>query len=191
MKFIKSISTITAIALFTIFGAIQTQAQEKTPIKFGVTGGATFANFNDSELDTDANVGFSAGIFTRYYFPDSPISIQPEVLYSRKGAAGDDLEANLDYIEIPVLARFAFVNDSDVTPNVYFGPYVAFNTNAEGSTSNFTFNVEDAVNTTDAGVVVGADVEISQFTIGGRYSAGLIEVFEDQDATAKMVSSAS
>ena len=186
MNFFKTISSIFTVAVFSMCIAGSANAQENKTATVGVTGGANFANFNDAGVETDAKVGFSAGVFGRFYIPDSPVSIQPEVLYSRKGASGDNIEATLDYIEIPVLARFGFINDSNVTPTVFFGPYVGFNVNAEGTTSNFTFNVEDAVNKTDAGVLFGADVEINkQFTVGGRYSAGLTEVFKDDGATAK------
>ncbi len=170
------------ISLFTITSAT---AQVDKPVKVGITGGLNLANFNDSNVETDINTGLTAGVFSRFYIPDSPVSIQPEILYSQKGASGDNIDANLDYIEIPVLARFAFVNDSEVTPNVFFGPYVGFNLSAEGTNGNITINADDVVNKTDAGVVFGADMELSQFTIGGRYSAGLIEVFDDPDATSK------
>lgn len=171
--------------LLVVSVGLTSHAHAQSPIKFGITGGANIANLNDSDLNTDPKVGFTGGIYSRFKIPASPMSIQPEVLFSQKGAEGDDISATLNYIEIPVLARFGFILDGPVTPNVYFGPYVGFNTKAEGEGPNIAFNIEDAVNKTDAGVVIGADVQITRFTIGGRYSAGLVEVFEDDDATAK------
>ncbi|WP_372638813.1 porin family protein, partial [Fodinibius sp.] len=92
----------------------------------------------------------------------------------------------LDYIEVPVVAKFAFILDNPMlTPHVYFGPYVGLNMNAEqeisGGDNSGTVDIEDEVKGTDFGVVVGAGADITRFNVGVRYSAGLVNAFEEGD----------
>ncbi|WP_372638469.1 porin family protein, partial [Fodinibius sp.] len=97
--------------------------------QLGVKGGLNIANFNDTDASLDSRAGIMAGLTYDLKIPMSPITIQPGVFYAQKGAKlseGDtESTTRLDYIEVPVVAKFAFILDNPMlTPHVYFGPYV-------------------------------------------------------------------
>lgn len=156
--------------------------------QLGVKGGLNVANFNDTDASADSRAGIMAGLTYDFGVPMSPITIQPGVFYAQKGAklSEGNVEATtkLDYIEIPVVAKFNFILDNPMlTPHVYFGPYLGFNINAEqevsGGENSGTVDIDDAVKGTDFGVVVGAGADITRFNVGVRYSAGLSDIAED------------
>ncbi len=153
----------------------------------GISAGANFANFVDTDASVDSRTGVMAGLTYGIAVPMSPVTIQPGVFYAQKGAtlSDGDIETTtkLDYIEIPVIAKFDFILDNPMlTPHVFFGPYAGFTLNAEqevsdGNTSG-SVDIGDQVKDTDIGVVVGAGADINKFRIGIRYSVGLTDVAE-------------
>ena len=64
-------------------------------------------------------------------------------------------------------------------PNVYFGPYMSFNTKAEVANNDGSFNLEDDAKDNEFGVIVGAGIDVSKLRLGLRYTAGLTNVAED------------
>lgn len=165
--------------------------------QFAIKGGINLANFNDTDVSFESRTGFMAGASYSFGIPMSPVSIEPGVFYAQKGAKSSDeigeREIKLDYIEIPVVAKFDFILDNPLlTPHVYFGPYAGFNINAEQETSGGdgagTIDIEDEVKGTDFGVVVGAGADITKFNVGIRYSAGLTNTFEDGDGKNGVIS---
>lgn len=183
----KLLSLICVIALVSAAGV--TTANAQSPLNFGLRGGLNIANLNNVD-DTDARTGFTAGAYFNFKVPMSPVSIQPEILYTQKGfeasgtVFGQQISATtkLDYIEVPVLAKFSFA-PGPVTPKVYFGPYVGFNVKAEAEVESGgqsgTEDIKDSIKDTDFGVVVGAEVSISKLNVGIRYGAGLTKIAED------------
>lgn len=183
----KILALICVIGLVLSAGVDKVNAQ--SPLNFGLRGGLNFANLNNVD-DTETRTGFMGGIYLNFKVPMSPVSIQPEVLYTQKGF---DTSANiggqqittttkLDYIEVPVLAKFSFA-PGPLTPKVYFGPYIGFNVKAEveaesGGNSG-TQDIKDSVKDTDFGVVVGAELSFSKLNVGLRYGAGLTKIAED------------
>jgi|SRR5699024_6939966 len=172
-----------SLCILLAIGLVSKPAQAQSSIDFGIRGGLNFANLNDTDLDTDSRTGFMVGVYANYLIPNSPVSIQPEVLYTQKGFEYGDATAKLGYIEIPVLAKFDWVMDGNITPHVYFGPYIGFNVSAEaeGPQGDVDVDIEDTVNTTDFGVIVGAGVDVNRFNVGVRYGAGLTEVADNID----------
>lgn len=161
-------------SLLLAVGVVANQAQAQT--SFGIRGGVNIANLNDTDADTDSRTGLHAGLYFNFPVTNSPVSIQPEVLYTQKGYEVGDDPVKLDYIEIPVLAKFDFITDGSITPNVYFGPSVGFNVNAEDEIGG---DIEDSVKGTEFGVVVGGGLGFGRLDLGVRYGAGLTEVFEN------------
>jgi len=150
--------------------------------EFGIKGGlnlSTISNLDGSE----SKAGILAGAFVKLNVPASPVAIQPELLFVQYGANDESSDAKiiLNYIQVPVLLSFGFdVPAAPVAPNVFFGPYVGFNTKAENDDGDGnTADLDDFINGTDFGVVVGAGLDVSKFRIGLRYTAGLSNIFED------------
>ena len=167
------------ILFLMIFSFSLNQAEAQNRPGFGIRGGLNFANLNDIDADVDSRTGIMLGVYTNFLIPNSPVYIQPEVLYTQKGYEVGDGTVKLDYIEIPVLARFDFITDGNITPNVYFGPYIGFNVNAEAEGDGGELDIDEAVEGTDFGVVVGGGLDFGRIDLGVRYGAGLSEIFED------------
>lgn len=119
-------STLAGLALLTV-AATPAAAQKKASL-YGFLAGADFTTIvsGDPDVTYKTSTGFVGG-----FFADIPVGtslyIEPEFLYTNKGVnyEGADLTANLNYIEIPVLARYEF--SADGGPFAYAGPYVGFN----------------------------------------------------------------
>ncbi len=182
---------ILCFLLTLIFIATQAQAQ----IDFGIRGGVNFATFNDTEFDVGTRTALLFGAYLNVPIPGSPISVQPEILYSQKGYERNGLTTEIDYIEVPVLAKFTYITDGLITPHIYFGPYMAFKVYVDQERPETIVNAdgppfppfigEDTVDDTDFGVVAGGGVSINRFDIGVRYSVGLTPVLEGDDRSAK------
>ena len=101
-------------------------------VRFGLKGGANIANVNgnwDETLgDWKSTVGFCGGIFIELNF-GKILTIQPEVLYTMKGADTGDGKLKFDYIEIPVLLKLRIPTGS-IHPFIFAGPAFGFSLKA-------------------------------------------------------------
>lgn len=136
--------------------------------------------------------GFTGGIFLNYAF-DGALSVQPELLYSQKGFTGNlydgyvdvDVSPQLDYIELPLLAKFTF-GGGKLRPCVFAGPSLAFATSSKLKVSvgwvSTKIDISSLTNDTELGVVAGAgfDYETARgtFTFDARYQRGFTNLVE-------------
>ena len=165
------------IAFFLLGGYITVNAQL---LSFGIKAGPNFANFNGGVdgIDYKSRTSFHAGAFVQIK-PFESFAIQPEVLYSSAGADVEGVgDFNLDYISVPIMARFYVVPDR---LSIDAGP-------------QFSFLVDDADLVFDE-VSGDADTESFDFAIAGgvtlyvyeglfvsgRYSIGLTEAQKDAE----------
>lgn len=100
-------------------------------------------------LGSDTRIGFSGSAFFRYEL-GSVFSIQPEIGWTSKGGQGEinvtymppsgpptpqtiayGFDRRIDYLEIPVLMRFALPNSSAFEPFLLTGPQVGFRTGSD------------------------------------------------------------
>jgi len=192
---------VVAAALFVASLAVpQASAQG---IKLGVKGGVNIGDIGGSDVDlleTDlgaskkTKVGLVAGAFAEFMIGDM-FGIQPEVLYSQKGAkfedAGLEGKLKLDYIEVPVLFKVNVpIEGSNVHPSFFVGPAVAFKASCklEDPAAGTTEDCEAGgalVKSTDFGVAFGGGIS---FDVGGaevgvdvRYTLGLTKIDDDPD----------
>lgn len=160
-------------------------------IQFGVKGGVNFANVTGDDFDSpDSRTSFNAGFIAEVPFTDR-FSIQPEVLYSGQGFdvkqnfAGVDINAEyqLDYIQIPVLAKIYLIKGL----NVQAGPQIGFKIN-EKIDYDLPGNVydgdveKDDVQDINLGLAAGVEYKFDNgFFVQGRYNYGFTELIKDQD----------
>jgi hypothetical protein len=173
----------------TVFGQEQqTSTEPNLKAKFGIKGGFDLTTLYSSDVSTNhMKAGFDAGVFAKLPVTRG-FSIQPELLYSLKGAKSTysnfiqgtgEYRFNLGYLQLPVLA---VVN---IAPNfnLHLGGYAAYlvnsnikNVNNNGDLVNATeLNTSD-FNRWDFGLVGGAAFDIENVTIGARYNYGLSEI---------------
>ena len=161
--------TILLIGAFAVLLALpQTSA---AGIKFGLKGGANIANvngnWNDELGDWKSTVGFCGGIFLELNF-GRVLTIQPEVLYTMKGADTGDGKLKFDYIEIPVLLKVRIPTGS-IHPFIFAGPAFGFNLKAliEG------YEISD-MPAADYSAVLGGGLQLGRsIHIDVRYTMGL------------------
>lgn len=196
----KKLSTSIAIALLLIAGntnqaqAQETQAKVVTPLatRFGLKGGANLANLYVDDIDDKNQIlGFNLGLFakvplTRHF------AIQPELYFTTKGSeltynnsfVVGNARFNLNYIEIPVLAVINITSNF----NIHAGPYAGYlihskvSNESSGTAFDFENNInEDDYNRVDAGLQVGAGIDIGSIGIGARYSYGMTTVGKERN----------
>jgi len=162
-------------------------------VHFGVKAGLNMSDFlgDDEVLEgTEPRLGLVAGAFAQ--FPLSPsFAIQPEVLYSMKGITSEASaeEVNLEgkiavnYIEIPVLAKFLVPLQSGLNLSAYAGPAVAFKVSEEvelaGEGGSIRFDT-DVFKSTDFGAAFGGTVGAGAFDVDLRYTLGLVNIVAEQ-----------
>lgn len=161
----------------------------------GVKGGATLANLTGEDVfNNSMSPGATGGAFARYPLSDM-FSVQPEVLFAMKGAeykVGDiEAEQKIDCIDVPVLVRLIWKNESQFEPSFLLGPVVGFLLDNE-ITDGQEIDLEDGSKSTDFGMIVGAGLdyklENDAVLLDVRYERGLTSWLEDLDVKNSVVS---
>lgn len=118
---------------------VQQPIKVKEPVRFGIKGAATAAQFSEQELTAkNQKIGFNAGVFVNIPL-STKFALQPEVLYNQMGAKSvlsdtevttgattvrtkQDYTTTLNYISVPVMLQMK------PTDNFYIeaGPEVSY-----------------------------------------------------------------
>ena len=181
----KSILFIAAMIMSTTFVA----AQEF--VYFGAKGGLNFSTFSGDGFsdfeDESARTAFHLGLVAEIPISDR-FSLQPEVLYSAQGfdivriENGNDLEHQLDYITVPVMAKLYVFNGLALEAGPQFG-FVVEEAIDFGSTERELY--DDNRNDFDLSLGLGASLKFSKFFVYGRYNAGLTDIYDVEGVEAK------
>ncbi|OXA78264.1 Outer membrane protein beta-barrel domain-containing protein [Flavobacterium aquidurense] len=178
-----------ALTLFMTasFGMLHAQ-DNNVNTEFGVKGGFNMSNLYQSEAD-DNNViyGFNAGVYATLPVSDF-IAIQPEILFTTKGAELDynnafvdgNAKFKLNYIEVPLLVRVNITKNFNVHAGGYASYLVSSKVTGDGDI-NFDDTVDtDDLNKFDAGLAAGIGVDFSPISVGLRYNYGLTTVGKER-----------
>jgi hypothetical protein len=164
-------------------------ANAQTGIRFGVKAGANYSTFSADDTEgIESKIGLHAGAFANFGLSDM-ISIQPEVLYSQKGAQfeeNSDVKYKLNYIDIPVMVK---VN----ADGLFFeaGPQLGILAGAKLTDGDTDVDIKEAHQTIDFGYAVGLGYQLeSGPMIGLRYNGGITNVFKDASDDEKARNSA-
>lgn len=163
-----------------LIGTGLTSLQAQT-IEIGIKAGVNYANFNGSDIQTDAITSYHAGLVAEIGLLDS-FSIQPELLYSTQGAsyknAIDEYQNELGYLSIPVMLKLYVTN----TLSLEAGPQASFLVSKKDE-----FNLND-YNSFDFGVNAGLGFQITKSLFAqARYTLGLTEVSKNADVKNSVV----
>ncbi|HYD90349.1 MAG TPA: porin family protein [Flavobacterium sp.] len=151
---------LSAVAVVA-FG-LTAQAQD-SEMRFGAKAGVNMTNFG-GDADSDGKTGFYVGALVDLAISDN-FHVQPEVLYSAEGAD----EAGVDYIRIPVMAKYYIMEGLSLQA----GPEVAFKISAE---DDFTDEMTKSI---DFGLGAGAAYELPMgLFFDARYNLGLSNISE-------------
>ena len=190
----KNLKTILAFVLLTSISQAtfsQTLTGTSSP-KFGIKGGVNFSNLYTEDVeDNNVLTGFNLGVFAKLPITQT-FAIQPELLYTTKGA---ELKYNnafvtgtstfkLNYLELPVL----LVVNLSQNFNVHAGPYFAYliDGEAKNDSQGTLFDAEnnldnDDFNKFDTGLSVGIGYDTDKIGFGVRYNYGLQKVGKERN----------
>jgi len=161
-------------------------------ISYGVKGGINLSSIGGDFTDGNKQIfGFHGGFVAEIPLLEN-FSIQPEIVYSMQGGKRDTratdgplTETTLEYISIPVLAKYYLIDNLSLKA----GPQVGFLLSAEreitpsgfgGTTEKRTEDIKDNLNTLDIAAAIGAEYK---FDIGIflqlRYALGVSNINKD------------
>jgi hypothetical protein len=188
--FIGLIIFIAGVASTSAFA----QTYQKEPLTWGIKAGTVISDFYGDDIEaTDSRTGISGGIFFNYRFHNH-WALQPEFLFSTKGAtlasgltgeqAATETEYQLQYLDVPVLAKFYIPTSSALSPNLYAGPNVSFKLSGDANERD----IDDDLKAVNVGLAFGAGLD---FNLGSdptnlirtvgldlRYTLGLTDIFD-------------
>ncbi len=176
----------TSIFVVLLIAGASQLASAQAQFAVGIKGGLNFANLDVSQsagANYDNRTGYHAGAFALMKF--GFIGIQPELIFSKQGTKysfnGGKGEANYDYINIPVMAKFYL----PLGLNLQAGPQFGFLSKAqiEQTVGNIktTTDAKDESKNVDVAVGVGAGWDLPfGLTVDARYNIGVSKVNDDQ-----------
>lgn len=160
------------LSLLLLTGTFAVNAQS---VKFGVKGGVNFATIRGNDLDVDSKTGFHVGGVAELKLGDK-FSLQPELLYTELGTKDSDNELTLNYISVPVMAKFYLLEGFSVEA----GPQFSFLVKDELETPVGILNpqTEDF----DFGLNVGLGYNFNNgLFVQSRYTLGVSPIQENPD----------
>ncbi|QCR24375.1 PorT family protein [Pontibacter sp. SGAir0037] len=163
--------------MFALLAGVATEAQAQV----GVRLGANYTGFSGSNSnDLSRAWGYHGGLFYSIPVVEDFFAVQPEVLYSRKGASVGPQDYRIPYIDIPVLAK---INAGPL----YFeaGPQASFRVGGVITTDgapDITIDT-DRIQRTTIGYAAGIGFNATQaVNIGVRYNGYFTDDVTDNSA---------
>ena len=184
----KKLLIFTVIA---IFGFSSINAQN---VNFGAKAGVNFATITGDMVDSfDSRTAFHVGFVAEIVISET-FSFQPELLYSAQGAdySEEGFEAfegtvTLDYLNVPLMAKF-YVGEGF---SVEAGPQIGLLLSAKDDYGDGEEDIKEYVKGTDFGVNLGLGYKMeSGLNFSARYNLGLsndldVDDFESEGAEYK------
>lgn len=154
----------------------------------GLRGGASYAKISGEDADSyKAKLGFHAAAVVEIPVSDN-FAVQPELLYSSQGSDYEDTyesgSANLDYINVPVMAKY-YVSDK---LSIEAGPQVGFLLSAKWKGDEFgEEDAKDDFKGIDFGLNLGVGYKLdSGLNFGARYNLGLADINDVSGENSKI-----
>src|SRR6478736_3599376 len=92
-------------SLCMIFNVYNSAAQ-----KYGARGGANFASVSGGDIQNAGNINsFYIGAFKEMTLVPKLLFVQPEIQFSKQGFSTATTDVNLNYINVPVMAKVYFL----------------------------------------------------------------------------------
>ncbi|UOQ65957.1 porin family protein [Hymenobacter volaticus] len=159
---------------------------------FGIKGGLNLIDLHGSDTENYSDLSnlktYHVGVYAQFGLNDK-VSIQPEILFSRKGfddrasSTGSNnpvRETRLDYVQVPVLFVYNFLDNV----SVHVGPQASLlvrvkDQGVEKGISGAGFH------SLDYGVVGGLEARVGPARVGARYDLGLAKIYDDPSASGR------
>lgn len=187
-----------AIVIILGFGQLMT-AQD---IKFGAKAGLNLANMSGDVEDNSMKVAFHLGGMAEIKISET-FAVQPELLYSAQGAKFSDGTLSLNYLALPVIAKYAVTENFSLEAGPQFGYLLSAkakdtfddngggtieasakssaNTNAQTIQAS-SRDIKENFKSFDLGFALGASYLLNNgMNVGVRYIMGLSDTPKNDD----------
>lgn len=186
----KTLKTVAVILFLFSSLLIAESAQAQDDRRMGIKGGLNATNIYQNDInDENARFGFNLGLYGQILSSDV-FAIQPELLYSTKGARWDysgtidqSIDFNINYLDLPVLAVFKLGETAEIHAGPYVGYLLSAKVKYDGDLANGTDDIDrDDLNTVDYGLVGGLGLNFGAMQVGARYNYGLAKIASSNSA---------
>ncbi len=146
-------------------------------LKYGAKVGANFSKLDGDGVNGDNLTSFHVGGLVEVNLLEN-FSVQPELMYSSQGTEIENEKIKLDYLSLPVLAKFYLLTDK---LSLEAGPQFSFLVNDDVPD---TFRTK----TFDFAAVGGIGYNITSFIfVQARYVVGLTDTSKDASVTNQVI----
>ncbi|MEQ8907830.1 MAG: porin family protein [Vicingaceae bacterium] len=159
-----------------IFNLSNLEAQEN---KAGVKGGLNYSTMTGDDIDgAKAQAKYHIGGFATIGITEF-FALQPELLYSKKGANSDNGDLNLSTLDVPFLAKI-YLSDNF---NIHAGPQLGVPLQAEVEANGETEDIKEQFKDLYLEGVIGIEFETDMgLMFGARYNASLGSIGDEYEA---------
>ena len=168
--------------IFILLAVMVVAGNMEAKVRVGVKGGLNFSSFSADYISFSNRTGWHAGAMMNTSFPFG-LTLQPELLYSSKGANFDQYISSflpggcvvsspspvINYIEMPVDLQWG-IKLPLLRPYLSLTPYASYAINSDPSI--------DDIKKWDSGIGVGAGIDIWKLQLSVKYFWGFGNVTE-------------
>ena len=177
---ITRVMTAGVLSVLVLLAGSETASAQSLWVKGGINVSTVKVSpAEDLGVDVSGEIGATVG--ASLGFRDAaPLGVElGGQLSLRRVSFGPNIQDTITYIEVPALARYAFVRGEEMTIRALGGGSMAFRIAASESVDGDSHSVKDSYKPFEFAVVVGAQAEWkNRWLFEGRYLFGLSDVYE-------------
>ncbi|WP_299221998.1 porin family protein [uncultured Aquimarina sp.] len=178
---------IKKLLFLVLFGAVTVSATaQEEKIRFGAKAGLNLSNITGDFTDElSTRTSFHIGALVEIPLTDK-FALQPEIMYSAQGAKyefsevgfTDESTIKLDYLNIPVMAKFYPVEGLSIQAGPQLGVLLSAKDKGEDSIGGeYEDDIKDFISSVDLGLNFGVGYQLEAgIFFEGRYNLGLTDV---------------
>lgn len=141
---------------------------------FGIKGGLVISTLQGDQTGVyqglDKQKSYHAGFYSQFSITKN-FSIQPEVLYTRKGFKYEATDLQLDYFDVPLLASFRVLDNV----SLLLGPQVSVLMTVKENNREMD---KEFYNSFDYGAAGGIEARLSFLRLGARYVRSFDNIYK-------------
>lgn len=185
------------LVLLLLFFANTLQAQVTGGLKFGLNLASIAAEYDGEKENSDMFTGVQFGGYLNYSISDKLI-FQPELLYNKLGGKQSEYDPDLqmdvnvvfkfDYLSLPLNLKYKVTDDFSLFAGPQVGLLVGAKTGIDFFGTSFSVDTKDQFKSLDFGLNVGASYSFKKFIFDARYTLGLSNIADFEEADIQEVS---
>lgn len=156
-------------------------------VKYGAKAGVNISDITGDDVDSfDGRTSFHVGAVAEIPV-SSEFSVQPELMYSSQGSDysegdGYDGKVKVDYLNIPVIAKYYVAEGFSVEAGPQFGILLSAKDEYDWAGDTGENDWKDSLKGLDFGVNFGLGYRLeSGLNFGARYNLGLTDANDDKE----------